>query len=59
MDFKDSPCARCPRQAAMVKALEGIAEFCSSDATELGAIERLISIRNTALNVLSRVGGAS
>jgi hypothetical protein len=41
---------------ALVKALEGIAEFCSADATKLGAIERLISIRNTALNVLAHVG---
>jgi hypothetical protein len=41
---------------ALVKALEGIAEFCSADATKLGAIERLTAIRNTALNVLGHVG---
>lgn len=32
----------------LVKALEGIAEFCSSDASTLGAVERLAHIRNTA-----------
>jgi len=40
---------------ALVKALEGIAEFCSTDASPLGAIDRLASIRNTALNVLAHV----
>ncbi len=42
--------------AGLVKALEGIAEFCSADASKLGAIERLASIRNTAVNVLAHVG---
>lgn len=40
----------------LVKVLEGIAEFCSTDATKLGAIERLTAIRNTALNILGHVG---
>jgi hypothetical protein len=38
--------------------LEGIAEFCSGDATTLGALSRLASIRNTALTILSHVGGS-
>lgn len=42
---------------ALVKALEGIAEFCSTDATTLGALDRLTSIRNTAVQVLRHVGG--
>jgi len=40
---------------ALVKALEGIAEFSSGDDTTLGALSRLVSIRNTALNVLAHV----
>jgi len=40
---------------ALVKALEGVAEFCSADTTTLGAISRLTAIRNTALNVLAAV----
>ena len=46
------------KNGALVKALEGIAEFCSADAGPLGAIDRLTSIRNTALNVLASVGGS-
>jgi hypothetical protein len=38
------------------KALEGIAEFCSADATKLGAIDRLTSIQNTARQALRLVG---
>lgn len=34
------------------KALRDIAEFCSSDASKLGAINRLVSIRNTATQAL-------
>lgn len=41
---------------ALAKALEGIAEFCSADGSTLGAIDRLASIRNTAINVLRHVG---
>lgn len=41
---------------ALVKALEGIAEFSSADATTLGAIARLVSIRNTALRALATAG---
>jgi hypothetical protein len=41
------------RKVAWRKALEGIAEFCSSDATTLGAIERLAHIRNTATTTRS------
>jgi hypothetical protein len=33
---------------ALRAALKGIAEYCSGDDRTLGAIERLISIRNTA-----------
>jgi hypothetical protein len=43
---------------ALVKALEGIAEYCSGDDTTLGALHRLASIRNTAINVLAAVGSA-
>jgi hypothetical protein len=38
---------------ALVRALKGIAEFCSGDVTTLGAISRLTAIRNTVLNVLA------
>lgn len=44
---------------ALVKALEGIAEYCSGDDTTLGALHRLASIRNTAINVLAHVGSSS
>jgi hypothetical protein len=44
---------------ALVKALEGIAEFSSGDDTTLGALSRLVSIRNTAVNVLAHVGGVA
>lgn len=44
---------------ALVKALEGIAEFCSEDATTLGAIARLASIRNTAEQALRVVVGGA
>jgi len=39
----------------LVKTLEGIAEFSSGDDATLGALSRLASIRNTALNVLAHV----
>jgi len=41
---------------ALVNALKGIAEFSSGEDTTLGALSRLASIRNTALNVLAHVG---
>jgi hypothetical protein len=44
---------------ALVKALKGIADFCSADAITLGAISRLTAIRNTALNVLAAVEAKS
>jgi hypothetical protein len=40
---------------ALVNTLKGIAEFCSSDANTLGAIERLAHIQNTAVAVLALV----
>lgn len=40
----------------LVKALQGIAEFCSGEDTTLGALSRLASIRNTAINMLAHVG---
>lgn len=42
----------------LVKTLEGIAEFCSGDASKIGAIDRLTHIRNSALNILGHVGGS-
>lgn len=35
-------------------ALTGIAEYCSGDGHPLGAIERLIAVRNTALRALEQ-----
>lgn len=42
----------------LVKTLEGIAEYCSGDDRTLGALHRLTSIRNTAINMLAHVSGA-
>ena len=45
-----------PSYGVMVKTLKDIAEFSSGDATTMGALRRLASIRNTALDVLGVVG---
>src|ERR1035437_7361201 len=57
-DWQDSSEAYRADCERLRKALEGIAEFCSTDATKLGAIDRLISIQNTATQALrASVGG--
>jgi hypothetical protein len=39
--------------ARLRATLQGIAEFCSGDATRLGAIARLTHIRNTAQQAIT------
>jgi phage shock protein A len=43
------------RSERLGAALKGIAEYCSADGSTLGAIERLIAIRNTAERALRAV----
>lgn len=38
--------------ARVLAALKGIAEYCSADGAPLGAMERMIAIRNTAEQAL-------
>ena len=39
--------------AALREALSGIAEYCSGDGRPLGAIDRLVAVRNTAERALA------